>query len=58
MLQVEWIRNNLLLLCKTVRKDAVPLVDAWNIPDGYLHAPFGAKDGNIYTHYFNLIRGP
>lgn len=33
-------------LCKEVRKQAVPLVDAFNIPDFILNSPLGRYDGN------------
>ncbi|KAF9157160.1 acyl-Coenzyme A oxidase, partial [Mortierella sp. AD011] len=41
--------------CKDLRKDAVPLVDAWEIPDYILKAPIGKYDGNIYPAYFGTV---
>jgi acyl-CoA oxidase len=34
--------------CKMLRKDVIPLVDAWGLPDFILQAPIGKYDGDIY----------
>eukprot|EP00013_Stygamoeba_regulata_P023642 CAMPEP_0177643802 /NCGR_PEP_ID=MMETSP0447-20121125/8342_1 /TAXON_ID=0 /ORGANISM="Stygamoeba regulata, Strain BSH-02190019" /LENGTH=702 /DNA_ID=CAMNT_0019146107 /DNA_START=165 /DNA_END=2273 /DNA_ORIENTATION=+ len=39
----------------SVRKEAVPLVDAFNYPD-FMLSPLGRYDGDIYTHYFEMVR--
>jgi acyl-CoA oxidase len=44
-----------LSLCREVRENAVPLVDAFNYPDWILKSPLGRYDGNIYEHYFETI---
>ncbi|RKP26128.1 acyl-CoA dehydrogenase/oxidase C-terminal [Syncephalis pseudoplumigaleata] len=42
------IRRAFLDGCADLRKDAVPLVDAWGFPDFIIKAPIGRYDGNIY----------
>ncbi|KAF9435136.1 acyl-Coenzyme A oxidase [Entomortierella beljakovae] len=42
-------------MCKDLRKDAVPLVDAWEVPDFILKAPIGKYDGDIYPAYFAAV---
>ncbi|KAG0303497.1 acyl-Coenzyme A oxidase [Dissophora globulifera] len=49
------IRQLFLDQCKALRKDAVPLVDAWAIPDFVIKAPIGKYDGNIYPAYFATV---
>ncbi|KAF9360290.1 acyl-Coenzyme A oxidase [Mortierella sp. NVP85] len=49
------IRQLFLDQCKALRKDAVPLIDAWAIPDYILKAPIGKYDGNIYPAYFSTV---
>jgi acyl-CoA oxidase len=53
--QVGMIRKAFLAACKDLRKDAVPLVDAFNYPDFILKAPFGCYDGDIYNKYFKMV---
>jgi len=43
-------------LCKEIRKEAIPLVDAFNLPDFLLRTPLGRADGNIYEHYFEFVK--
>ncbi|KAG0249595.1 acyl-Coenzyme A oxidase [Mortierella polycephala] len=49
------IRQLFLDQCKDLRKDAVPLVDAWAIPDFVIKAPIGKYDGDIYPAYFGAV---
>jgi len=49
------VRQLFLDQCKDLRKDAIPLVDAWAIPDFVLKAPIGKYDGNIYPAYFGTV---
>ncbi|KAG0318713.1 acyl-Coenzyme A oxidase [Dissophora globulifera] len=49
------IRQLFLDQCKDLRKDAVPLVDAWAIPDYVIKAPIGKYDGDIYPAYFATV---
>ncbi|KAF9572710.1 acyl-Coenzyme A oxidase [Mortierella alpina] len=51
----KMIRQLFLSQCKDLRKDAVPLVDAWAIPDFVIKAPIGKYDGNIYPAYFATV---
>ncbi|KAG0366530.1 hypothetical protein BC939DRAFT_444782 [Gamsiella multidivaricata] len=49
------VRELFLDQCKDLRKDAVPLVDAWIIPDFVIKAPIGKYDGDIYPAYFATV---
>lgn len=53
--QAKMVRDLFLQLCKDLRPDAVPLVDAWMIPDYILKAPIGKYDGDIYLAYFRMV---
>ncbi|KAI3633696.1 hypothetical protein MIR68_008643 [Amoeboaphelidium protococcarum] len=53
--QMDFVKSQVLELCHQIRKDAVPLVDAFNLPDFVLNSPLGRYDGDIYTHYFNKV---
>ena len=39
-------------LLKEVRREAVPLVDAFDIPDGMLNSVLGRYNGDVYTHLY------
>lgn len=52
---MDWIRAQVTVLCKTVRKDAIPITDAFNFSDFIMNSPLGRYDGNIYESYFNLV---
>ncbi|KAF9112669.1 acyl-Coenzyme A oxidase [Mortierella sp. AM989] len=41
--------------CQNLRRDAVPLMDAWEVPDFILKAPIGKYDGDIYPAYFSTV---
>jgi acyl-CoA oxidase len=43
-------------MCRDVRKDAIGLVDSFNLPDFVMNSPFGRYDGDVYTHYFAQVR--
>ncbi|KAK3834320.1 MAG: hypothetical protein JOS17DRAFT_738678 [Linnemannia elongata] len=51
----KMVRQLFLDQCKDLRKDAIPLIDAWAIPDFVLKAPIGKYDGNIYPAYFGTV---
>ncbi|KAF9198843.1 fatty-acyl coenzyme A oxidase, partial [Podila verticillata] len=53
--QAKMVRDLFLQQCKDLRPDAVPLVDAWMIPDYILKAPIGKYDGDIYPAYFRMV---
>lgn len=51
----KMVRDLFLQQCKDLRPDAVPLVDAWIIPDYILKAPIGKYDSDIYPAYFGTV---
>ncbi|KAI8888264.1 acyl-CoA oxidase [Backusella circina FSU 941] len=54
--QIEFVRSSVNALCKDVRDQAIPLVDAFNLSDYVINSPLGRKDGNVYVHYFNQVK--
>jgi len=54
--QAEMIKNQIRLLYKELRTQAVPLVDAFNLSDVLLNSPLGRYDGDIYTHYLDVVK--
>ncbi len=50
--QVALARDQLYSLLSTVRKEAVPLVDAFDFPDEILNSALGRYDGDVYTHLY------
>ncbi len=50
--QVSYAREQLYLLMKVVRKEAIPLVDAFDFPDGVLNSALGRYDGDVYNSLF------
>lgn len=50
--QVSLARSKLYLLLKEVRKEAVPLVDAFEFPDVVLNSALGRYDGDVYNHLY------
>jgi alkylation response protein AidB-like acyl-CoA dehydrogenase len=54
--QTKAIRNRFSALCSELRRDAVPLVDAFGYPDFILKSSLGRYDGDIYNHYFQTVR--
>ena len=52
---IETIQSKVVDLCKEIRKDAIPLVDAFNFTDYIINSPFGRYDGDVYRHYFDLV---
>lgn len=53
--QSQMIYQQVLVLSKEIRKDAVLLVDAFNYTDWVLKAPIGKYDGDIYNEYFKVV---
>ena len=53
---ISILNNLILVLNKRVRKFAIPLVDAFAIPDFILISPLGKYDGNIYNSYLDAIK--
>ena len=50
--QLSLAKQQMYSLLKEVRKEAVPLVDAFDIPDGILNSVLGRYDGDVYTHLY------
>lgn len=50
--QVSLAKDQLYQLFKVVRKEAVPLVDAFDFPDKVLNSALGRYDGDVYNHLF------
>ncbi|CAG8549248.1 17044_t:CDS:2, partial [Racocetra fulgida] len=46
------VRNAYFGMCKELRKEIIPLVDAWGYPDFILQAPLGKFDGDVYKGIF------
>jgi len=51
--QYKLIRECAYGLLKEIRPDAVPLVDAFDIPDSVLRSAIGRYDGNVYEALFD-----
>ncbi|RCH91857.1 fatty-acyl coenzyme A oxidase [Rhizopus stolonifer] len=54
--QIEFVRSSVNRLCKQVRDQAIPLVDAFNLSDYVINSPLGRRDGNVYVHYFDQVK--
>ncbi|RIB15097.1 hypothetical protein C2G38_2193207 [Gigaspora rosea] len=54
--QANIVENAYFRMCKELRKEIIPLVDAWGYPDFVLQAPLGKFDGDVYKEYFNTVR--
>ncbi|RKP00618.1 hypothetical protein CXG81DRAFT_8311, partial [Caulochytrium protostelioides] len=54
--EMDALRAAVARLCATVRRHAVPLVDAFGLSDFMVNSPFGAYDGNVYERYFEAVR--
>lgn len=50
--QVLLARKQLYSLLLVVRREAVPLVDAFDYPDQNLNSILGRYDGDVYTHLY------
>lgn len=50
--QISFAREELYVLLKEVRKEAVPLVDAFDFPDKVLNSALGRSDGDVYNHLY------
>jgi len=54
--QMDILTQQVNNLCQIIRKDAIPLVDSFNLSDYIINSPMGRFDGNIYQAYFDRIR--
>jgi len=50
--QLQHVKPTILELMNQVRPHAVPLVDAWSIPDYLLESALGSYDGDVYNRLF------
>ena len=53
--QANAIRHKVRVLCKEVRREAVPLTDSFNFPDFLLNSALGGYDGDVYKRYFQTV---
>ena len=49
---ISMARSLLYSLLADVRREAVPLVDAFDVPDEILNSALGRYDGDVYTHLY------
>ena len=49
---ISLARSLLYSLLADVRREAVPLVDAFDVPDEILNSALGRYDGDVYTHLY------
>ncbi|CAO3678786.1 unnamed protein product [Rhizopus stolonifer] len=54
--QIEFVRLKTNELCRSVRDQAIPLVDSFNLSDYVVNSPLGRADGNVYVHYFEQVK--
>lgn len=55
--QHELLRNRVHELLAELRPQAVPLVDAWNLPDYLLNSALGRQDGDVYPALVRFAQG-
>lgn len=53
--QIEALKQFVNEACLRVRRDAVPLTDAFNYTDYLVNSPLGRYDGDVYEKYFELV---
>ncbi|KAJ1722285.1 fatty-acyl coenzyme A oxidase, partial [Coemansia erecta] len=53
--QIEALKTFVNHACIEVRKDAVPLTDAFGYTDYVINSPLGRYDGDVYEKYFELV---
>jgi acyl-CoA oxidase len=53
--QCEWVKDQLMLMLEKIRPQAVPLVDAFDLPDYYLHSALGQRNGDVYKALVNMV---
>ena len=49
---VSMARSSLYSRLAEVRREAIPLVDAFDVPDEILNSALGRYDGDVYTHLY------
>ncbi|KAJ2552935.1 fatty-acyl coenzyme A oxidase, partial [Coemansia sp. RSA 1933] len=53
--QIDTLKAFVNSACADVRKDAVPLTDAFGYTDYMVNSPLGRYDGNVYEKYFDIV---
>ena len=53
--QTKIIQKLVLHFCQVIRKDAVALIDSFNLADLVLNSVLGNRDGDIYTDYLQKV---
>ncbi|KAJ1788785.1 fatty-acyl coenzyme A oxidase [Coemansia sp. RSA 1938] len=53
--QIEALKVFVNDACAQIRKDAVPLTDAFDYSDYIINSPLGRYDGDVYEKYFELV---
>ncbi|KAF9363801.1 fatty-acyl coenzyme A oxidase [Mortierella sp. NVP85] len=54
--QMDYVRAQVNVLCRDVRQEYIPLIDAFNYSDYVINSPLGVYDGNIYEKYFDQVK--
>eukprot|EP01097_Dermamoeba_algensis_P003996 TRINITY_DN2677_c0_g1_i2.p1 TRINITY_DN2677_c0_g1~~TRINITY_DN2677_c0_g1_i2.p1 ORF type:complete len:100 (-),score=31.74 TRINITY_DN2677_c0_g1_i2:87-386(-) len=54
--QAKYVRRGIMELCTQIRRHAVVMVDAFNIPDYVLGSQLASYDGNVYQKYFEEVK--
>ena len=56
---ISLARSLLYSLLADIRREAVPLVDAFDLPDEILNSALGRYDGDVYRHLYEwALRAP
>lgn len=57
--QMAWAQERILELLEQIRPIAVPIVDAFDIPDEALKSTLGSYDGRVYERMLeSAMKGP
>ncbi|KAF9952078.1 fatty-acyl coenzyme A oxidase [Modicella reniformis] len=54
--QMDYVRAQVNVLCREVRQEYIPLIDAFNYTDYMINSPLGVYDGNVYEKYFDHVK--
>ncbi|KAF9991889.1 fatty-acyl coenzyme A oxidase [Entomortierella chlamydospora] len=54
--QMDFVRAQVNVLCRDVRQEYIPLIDAFNLSDYMINSPLGVYDGNVYEKYFDQVK--
>jgi len=54
--QVSLVIKAVRRLCKEIRQQSIPLVDALGVSDLILNSPLARRDGNIYNSYLDAVK--